>query len=123
PDDLKELAALRIAGLPRATRDALLTASALAQPTIELVDGAALEPAEEAGLVRLEKSGRISFVHPLYSSSVYASASASRRRRLHQQLAELVPDLEERARHLALGSVGSDDRVAAVLDRAAERAR
>ncbi|MGH7286722.1 MAG: AAA family ATPase, partial [Myxococcota bacterium] len=53
PDDLSQLVTERLRKLPQRTRDALLRASALAQPTLALVDAAALAPAEEAGIVRL----------------------------------------------------------------------
>ena len=53
PDDLRELVAKRLRKLPRRTREALLRVSALAQPTISLVDPADLAPAEEAGVVRV----------------------------------------------------------------------
>ena len=49
------------------------------------------------------RAGSIRFTHPLLGSTVYATASAQTRRRLHGRLAEMVPDHEERARHLALG--------------------
>ena len=45
-----------------------------------------------------------------------------RRRRLHERLAELDIDLEERARHLAIAATGPDEEVAAALDAAAAHA-
>jgi tetratricopeptide (TPR) repeat protein len=53
---------------------------------------------------------------------VYAAATAEQRRVLHRRLAVLVPDLEEHARHLALGAEAPDADVASALERAAERA-
>ena len=44
PDDLRDLVAKRLRRLPRRTREALLRVSALAQPTISLVDPADLAP-------------------------------------------------------------------------------
>src|SRR5262249_15196373 len=100
PDNLRELVAQRGRKLPRRTREALLRLSALAQPTIALVDPADLGPAEEAGVVRIGADGRIEFAHPLFGAAVYGAASHARRKRLHRELAEIASDIEERARHL-----------------------
>jgi len=123
PDDLRQLAAARLGRLPRRAREALLRVSALTRPTVAVVDPADLAPAEEAGVVRVRFDGRIDFAHPLFAGAVYAAASLDRRRRLHGELADLASDVEERARHLTLASEGTDERIAAVLDAAAEHAR
>ena len=62
------------------------------------------------------------FAHPLLAFVPYDEASTTERRRLHARLARVVPDAEERARHLALAATGPDERVATELDRAARRA-
>ncbi|HEV2372993.1 MAG TPA: AAA family ATPase [Streptosporangiaceae bacterium] len=111
----------RLVRLPPATQRALLAAAALSQPTVQLVDRAALVPAEDEGLISVEQ-GRIRFAHPLFASAVYGRAGTQVRRRLHQRLATLVTDPEERARHLALGARPPDAVVAAELDAAAELA-
>jgi DNA-binding CsgD family transcriptional regulator len=118
----------RLAVLPGETRDALLAASALSQPTMALV-AAATDADPEARLTSalaahvIELDGdRIRFTHPLLASGVYAAATAEQRRVLHRRLAVLVPDLEEHARHLALSAEAPDADVAAALERAAERA-
>jgi DNA-binding CsgD family transcriptional regulator len=128
PASLGALVHERLEGLPADTRDVLLAASALSQPTPELVSAAlgrdaapALALAIEAQVVELE-GDRLRFAHPLLASGVYGEAGANERRALHGRLAELVPDSEERARHLALATAGPDDHVAAILDRAAEEA-
>ena len=72
-------------------------------------------------MIELDKD-RIRFSHPLLASGVYSEAGSAERRALHRRLAELLPDLEERARHLALGTEGPDADVAAELEHAAERA-
>ena len=105
------------------TREALLRTSALARPDLRLVDARALASAEEAGLVRIRDDDRVEFVHPLYASAVYSSASLERRRAAHRALAEEVADPEERARHLALASDGPDERVAREVEEAARHAR
>jgi DNA-binding CsgD family transcriptional regulator len=122
--DLHQLVAARLRQLPRRTREALLRASALAQPTIAAVDPSALVPAEDAGLVRIGADGRIEFSHPLFAAGVYAAESRDRKRRLHAKLALAELDVEERARHLMLARTrdGEDERVAAALGDAAEHA-
>lgn len=123
PEDVRQLIAQRVARLPEATRDALLLASALFEPTTALVDEAALGPAEEADLIRIDGSGGIAFHHPLYASAVYGSVSRMRRRELHARLAELVSDAEERARHLALAAAEPDEETARALEEGAVVAR
>ena len=124
PATLGALVQQRLAVLPDDTRAALLAASALSEPTLQLVATATgaepeerLAPALEAGVVELEGE-RIRFAHPLLASGVYGATAAADRRELHRRLAELVPDPEERARHLAFGAEGPDAGVAKELDRA-----
>jgi DNA-binding CsgD family transcriptional regulator len=124
PGDVLSLVARRVRSLPRRTQNALLRAAASARPDLTLVDAEALGPAEEAALVRVSGSdGRIEFVHPLFASAVYASASAARRQETHRELAPLVKDLEERARHLGLSCVGPDGDAALGAEQAAQSAR
>ncbi len=66
---------------------------------------------------------RIRFTHPLLASGVYAEADPGERSAIHRRLAEVLPDPEERARHLALGADGPDEDVAAALAHAAQSAR
>jgi DNA-binding CsgD family transcriptional regulator len=122
PDDLGELILGRLSRLAKAIRDMLLAAAALSQPTLDLLDRAAVERAEAAGLVRSE-GHRVTFSHPLIASAVYGAAPPSRRREVHRALAERVPDQEERARHLALAAEGPDETVASALLDAAAGAR
>ncbi len=127
PDDLRELLSRRVARLPASARQALLVAAALASPTVELVEAAgedaepALERAARAGVVELD-GDRVRFAHPLLASVCYADATPRRRTVVHRRLARIVPDPEERARHLALAAGGPDSEVAAALDEAAEHA-
>jgi DNA-binding CsgD family transcriptional regulator len=122
PGQVKELLAARLRRLPAATREALLVAACLSRPSIELLDVEALAPAEQAGIVSVQADGRVGFTHPLFASAVYDGATAARRRSLHLQLAEQVTSVEERARHLALGTTGRDGRVAAEVRAGAGRA-
>jgi DNA-binding CsgD family transcriptional regulator len=132
PDRLLKLVEARILGLPRGARQALLAAAGLPAPTVELVKAAtgttpdesrrAVEHAESRGILEVE-GPLLRFTHPLFAAAAYATAPAAERRRMHRQLAGLTEEIEDQARHLALGADGTDARLAAVLDAAAEHAR
>lgn len=123
PDDLRKLLRARLQRLPAKTRHALLVAAALSEPTSADVNEAALEPALVADVVRIGAGDRVLFTHPLFASAVYETATPTRRRALHRELAGRVRDAEERARHLALAATGPDEAVATALDDASEQAR
>ena len=123
PDDVRALVAKRIRALPAATREALLRTAIAAHPSVDLVDAAALGPAEEIDLVRVADDGRIHFTHPLYASAVHASTPLVRRRQAHGDLAASVSSPEERARHLALATGEPDEQVAETVVAAARLAR
>ncbi|TAM84964.1 MAG: LuxR family transcriptional regulator, partial [Jatrophihabitans sp.] len=122
PPSLDEVLGTRLGRLPGRTREALTVCAVLAGPGPDLVDVGALEPAERAGIVVVEP-GRVRFSHPLFAEAVWNRAGAAQLRRLHRRLADLVADPEQRARHLALASVTSDESVAVELDRASALAR
>jgi DNA-binding CsgD family transcriptional regulator len=122
PDDLRALVAGRIGALPPRTRAALLLVAASMRPTLALVDASTLAPAEEAGLVQVAPDGRIAFAHPLFASAVYGAAPTANRRAVHLELADIVSDPEERARHLALASDAPDEGTARVVEDAARSA-
>ena len=80
--------------------------------------------AEAAGLV--EFGARIRFRHPLVRSTVYRAAEPDERRRAHRALAQASDperDPDRHAWHRAQGTVGTDETVAADLERLAERAQ
>jgi len=128
-DALERAFAARAASLPEESRLALVLVSAalahedgidtLAAAFESLgVDAAALEPAEDAGLVAVAE-GRIVFHHPLVRSAVYHRAPPSARRAAHRALAASLDDPERRAWHLAGAVLGPDEEAAAALELAA----
>ncbi len=126
PDRLQELIEQRLRGLPADTVMALEIVSALSSPTLETVAGAIapspvdarLDPAIENGVVEVI-GDRLRFSHPLLASAVYQRTPPPRLRELHDRLAAIVRDPEERARHLALSVEGPGVAVAAALEEAA----
>jgi DNA-binding CsgD family transcriptional regulator len=128
PEDLGRLLRSRIETLPKREQEALLVASATSRPTVALAQAALgrrgqdiFEAAEVAGVVRVN-GDELTFSHPLLASAVYQGASARVRRGTHRRLAAVVADDEERARHVALSSVGPDAIEAAALEEAARNA-
>jgi DNA-binding CsgD family transcriptional regulator len=123
----------RLESLPAQTRRLLLIAAAepLGDPALLRraaerlgITGAALEPAQSAGLIEIDS--RVRFRHPLVRSAIYRSATAEQRRQGHRVLAEVTDaqlDPDRRAWHLAQAAVGPHEDVAAELERAAGRAQ
>jgi DNA-binding CsgD family transcriptional regulator len=128
PISLMELSRARLLRVDPEMREVLLTASALAAPTLQLMTravgpeaAAVLERAEVLGI--LEVDGRaIRFTHPMLAAGAYALATMKSRREIHRRLAELPLDIEERARHLALAADGPEPEAVAALDSAAVKA-
>ena len=130
PSNLRQLVRDRIARLPARTRMLVLSAAALAQPTVAILAAASGDAAPP----------RIS-IGPCAVAcwSWRASACASRtrcspRRRTHRlrprtgapstdTLARAATEPQERARHLALAATGASEDIAAALDDAAVHAR
>jgi DNA-binding CsgD family transcriptional regulator len=132
PSQLLQLVDARILALPKRSRQAVLAASALRAPTVEMVKAAvvgtpeqaqqALDAAEARGILERNR-GSLRFPHPILATAAYATASAVERRRMHQRLADLSDGVEERARHLALAAEESDGQLAEIVEAAAEHAR
>jgi predicted ATPase len=122
PADLQQLVLGRIRGLSPEVRDVLLVAAASPAPSTTVVElaggenvGDSLDAAQASGIIWIAGDS-IAFEHPLFASAVYASAAPHRRRSVHARLARVLPDPEERARHLALATAEPDEGVAAMLE-------
>ncbi|HEU0305166.1 MAG TPA: hypothetical protein VFR32_11360, partial [Gaiellaceae bacterium] len=130
PSSLQELVRDRIRGLPDSTRPLLELVSAIERPTPSLLAkalgetpaDALTDEAASAGAVALGADGVVRFTHPLLGSAVYFGMPAGRRRALHLEVAGLVDDLEQQARHLALGTPEPDEAVADLVEQAARAA-
>jgi DNA-binding CsgD family transcriptional regulator len=128
PESLESIVAGRLDVLPARVRETLAAVAALAVPTVPLLESLSasavddIERARARGIVELD-GDRIRFTHPLLAPACYSRIPLHARRRLHQRLADLDVDLEERARHLASAARGPDEDVAATLAAAAAHAR
>ena len=133
PGNVEESFRRRFDVLPVQTRRLLLIAAA--EPVgdqalvwraaaILGVGAEAAAPATEAGLV--EFGTRVRFRHPLVRSTVYGSAQAKERQKVHAALAEVTDpqlDPDRRAWHRAHAVPGPNEEVAAELERCADRAQ
>ena len=132
PRTLADVVRSRLGGLDPDVHDALLAASCMASPTVELVSSATLddddrlvellENAESKGIIAID-GNRITFAHPLLARGVYTEAAPGQRRTMHRRLADIVDEPELRARHLALAATSGDQVTLGALDTAAESAR
>lgn len=124
---------LQIRTLPERTRLALLLAAADHGTELRSFSAAAqrlglhatdLEPAERSRLVHVT-SDAVRFRHPLIRAAAYQDASFAQRLAAHEVLADVLSDprdADRRAWHLASAASGTDDKAAAELERASERA-
>jgi DNA-binding CsgD family transcriptional regulator len=131
---LERTFARRVGDLAEGSRTALLVAAVGTSGDMDAIvaglgplglSAQALEPAEDAGLLRLTH-GRLEFRHPLVRSAVYHAAAPSERRAAHRAIADgLVGGVqtEVRAWHLAGAALGPDEEAAAALEQAAQQAR
>ena len=128
----------QVAALPAPTRTFLLVAAAEETGDLGLVrraaqalgvPAAAADAAERSGLIAVRAS-EVAFRHPLVRAAVYQGATSAERGAAHAVLAAALddplagePDADRRVWHLAAASAGPDERVAAALEQAADRAR
>ena len=125
PTTLADAIARRLDRVRAGVEAPLCAVAALADPTVSLLgsafdafDSSDLDVAMRAGVVEISGE-RIRFTHPLLASVHYASVPPAARQELHLRLAEVVPDPEERALHVALGTAAPDERAACELEHAA----
>jgi DNA-binding CsgD family transcriptional regulator len=123
----------RIQSLPMPTQRLLLTAAAEPVGDKALLIRAARSlgisadvaaDAESEGLIEIDT--RVRFRHPLMRSAAYRAAELDDRREVHRALAQATDphaDPDRRAWHDAIATVGTDEGVAAELERSADRAR
>jgi DNA-binding CsgD family transcriptional regulator len=115
----------RLAALPGPARDAVGAVAAMGTPTLALAsaafDAGALDPAFAAGVLH-EEGDAIRFDHPLLAEAAYRGLPPSRRRAVHELLAGIAEDPEERARHLAAAVTPPDAKIAAAIDAGARAA-
>ncbi|WP_402467616.1 AAA family ATPase [Isoptericola aurantiacus] len=116
--------ARRLAVLDPAARTALLVAAVASGD--EAVTAAACErlgagDVDLAGAPVTVTAGTIVFDHPLVRAAAYSGAPPGERRRAHAVVADLVPDPDRRAWHLALAAERPDADVAALLVASARR--
>src|SRR6476661_2623848 len=129
-DRLTAVLTSRFAALPGQTQAALLLAAVADSPDLSAAashgagpDARALVPAEQLGLIKVDRTG-LRFSHPLVRSAIYHSAPFARRAAAHRQLAEALHDQpDRRAWHLAAAALHPDEDVAALLEATAAQAQ
>ena len=129
-DRLSAVITARFAALPEQARAALLLAAVADGPDLRIAashgtgaDARALAPAEQLGLVTVNRTG-LQFAHPLVRSAIYHCAPFAQRAAAHRQLAEALHDQpDRRAWHLAAAALRPDEQVASLLEATAAQAR
>ena len=128
-DRLSAVITARFAALPEQARAALLLAAVADGPDLRVAashgggpDARALTPAEQLGLVKVDRAG-LQFSHPLVRSAIYHSAPFAQLAAAHRQLAEALHNQpDRRAWHLA-AALQPDEQVAALLEATAAQAQ
>jgi len=129
-DRLSAVITSRFASLPEQAQAALLLAAVADGPDLRVaashgagLDAAALTPAEQLGLVKVNRTG-LQFSHPLVRSAIYHSAPFARRAAAHRELAQALHDQPDRqAWHLAAAALQPDEHVASLLEATAAQAQ
>jgi DNA-binding CsgD family transcriptional regulator len=129
-DRLTAVLASRFAALPGPTQAALLLAAVADSPDLNAAashgagpDARALAPAEQLGLVKVDRAG-LHFSHPLVRSAIYHSAPFAQRAAAHRELASALHDQpDRRAWHLAAAALHPDEHVASLLEATATQAQ
>ena len=129
-DRLTAVLTSRYAALPEPVQAALLLAAVADGPDLSAAVGRgsgpepqALAPAEQLGLVKVDRTG-LQLSHPLVRSAIYHSAPFAQRAAAHRRLAEALHDQpDRRAWHLAAAALQPDEQVASLLEATAAQAR
>ncbi len=129
-DRLSAVIASRFAALPERAQAALLLAAVADGPDLgaaashgPVPDPRDLAPAEQLGLVKIDRTG-LEFSHPLVRSAIYHSAPFAQRAAAHRQLAGALHDQpDRRAWHLAAAALHPDEHVASLLETTAAQAQ
>jgi DNA-binding CsgD family transcriptional regulator/tetratricopeptide (TPR) repeat protein len=129
-DRLNAVLTARFATLPQPAQAALLLAAVADGPDLRAAasrgagpDAWALAPAEQLGLVRVDRAG-LRFSHPLVRSAIYHSMPFAERAAAHRQLAETLHDQpDRRAWHLAAAALDPDEQVASLLEATAAQSQ
>jgi DNA-binding CsgD family transcriptional regulator len=129
-DRLSAVITARFAALPGPAQAALLLAAVADGPELSAAasrgggpDARAFAPAEQLGLVTIDRTG-LQFSHPLVRSAIYHSAPFAQRAAAHRQLAGALHDQpDRRAWHLAAAALNPDENVASLLEATAAQAQ
>jgi DNA-binding CsgD family transcriptional regulator len=129
-DRLTAVLTSRYAALPEQTQAALLLAAVADSPDLSAAashgagpDAQALAPAEQLGLIKVDRTG-LRFAHPLIRSAIYHAAPFAGRAAAHRELAGVLHDQpDRRAWHLAAAALQPDEDVAALLEATAAQAQ
>jgi DNA-binding CsgD family transcriptional regulator len=129
-DRLTAVISARFAALPEHAQAALLLAAVADGPDLAAAasrgagpDARALAPAEQLGLVKVDRSG-LQFSHPLVRAAIYHFAPFAQRAAAHRQLADALHDQpDRRAWHLAAAARHPDEQVASLLEASAHQAQ
>jgi DNA-binding CsgD family transcriptional regulator/tetratricopeptide (TPR) repeat protein len=129
-DRLSAVLTSRYVTLPEQAQAALRLAAVADGPDLRVAashgagpDAGALAPAEQLGLVTVDRSG-LQFSHPLVRSAIYHSTPFAQRAAAHRQLAEALHDQpDRRAWHLAAAALQPDEQVASLLEATAAQAQ
>jgi DNA-binding CsgD family transcriptional regulator len=129
-DRLSAVITSRFAALPEQAQAALLLAAVADGPDLSAAasygagpDARALAPAEQLGLITVDRTG-LQFSHPLVRSAIYHSAPFAQRAAAHRQLAGAMHDQpDRRAWHLAAAALQPDEHVASLLVATAAQAQ
>ena len=130
PASLRDLVRERVERLPTEVRPVLELVAVLERPTRSQLGRALGEPvaellvdsAVEASALDVGDDEIVRFAHPLLASAVYFDMPATRRRALHGDVAALLDDVVQRARHLALAATEPDGAISETLEGAAAAA-